>query len=84
MSRGELIKKYLAVKAHVECSRPTPAPKPDNGVGSRGVDAGLAKAWADMMRKQMDFEKDREVCAYCEFVEPLVSDNNSFMWCITD
>ena len=61
MGRGELLKKYLAVKAHVECVKPTNARggEPSASPEAKGVDAGLVKAWADEMRRRLDLEKRR-------------------------
>eukprot|EP01041_Mallomonas_annulata_P001852 gene1852-3597_t len=69
MSRGELLKKYLAVKAHVDFVTPSTSKNNNNNNSNsnsnsssstpsfNGIDAGLARAWTEEMRKEMN--KDR-------------------------
>ena len=55
MSRGELLKKYLAVKAHVDFV----APAANKHREDIGVDVDLTKAWTEEMRKEMDRDRRR-------------------------
>jgi len=68
MSRGELLKKYLAVKAHVDFVTPQPVKRSGGGGGGEasagGIDAGLAKAWTEQMRQEI--ERDRVRAAQLE------------------
>lgn len=58
MTRSELMRKYLAVKAHVESSKPTA--KSDSQNFTSAEEANVAKAWASQMRREMDKDRVRE------------------------